>query len=232
MPSAKDFSRAVIGVAPKVAPGMAAGGLRRLLDFAIDGFQRLPGARAAAATAMGRTGNADSAAESVIRQHVVMAGAQGFVTNLGGLPALPVAIPANVSGVAIIQSRMVAAIAHLRGYDIDDSRVRTAILMCMLGQNHAEDLIAKKELPFSPLVIATAPVYDPALNAQIAERVVTNLMGHVGGKRIGVMASKKISVIGGGVGLATDAWSTYSVARYAQAEFVDRRVRGTAEPQA
>ncbi|HSN42858.1 MAG TPA: hypothetical protein VLR88_02235 [Propionibacteriaceae bacterium] len=230
MPSAKDFSRAVMGVGPRVAPGIAAGTIRRLLDFAVDGFQKLPGARATAAQAMGKTGNAETAAESIIRQHIVMAGAQGFLTNLGGLPALPVAIPANASGVMIVQSRMVAAIAHLRGYDIDDSRVRTAIMMCLLGEAQAENLLAKHELPFTPLVIATAPVYDPALNAQVAEKVVTNLLGQIGGKRVGVMATKKISVIGGGVALATDAWSTYSVARYAQAQFVDRRVRGVQTP--
>lgn len=226
MPIAKDFSRAVIGVAPKVAPGVAAGGLRRILDFAIDGFQKLPGARATAAQAMGKTGRADSAADSIIRQHIAMAGAQGFLTNLGGLPALAVAIPANASAVLIVQSRMVAAIAHLRGYDIDDSRVRTAIMMCLLGEGQAQHFIDKQELPSTPLVIATAPVYDPALNAQVAEKVVTNVLGQIGGKRIGVMATKKISLIGGGVALATDAWSTYSVARYAQAQFVDRRVRG------
>ena len=31
--------------------------------------------------------------------------------------------PANLAGVALLQGRMVGAIAHLRGYDVDDPRV-------------------------------------------------------------------------------------------------------------
>ena len=48
------------------------------------------------------------------------------MTNIGGVATLPVAIPANITGVAIVQIRMVAAIAHLRGYDLNDNRVRTS----------------------------------------------------------------------------------------------------------
>ena len=37
-------------------------------------------------------------------------------------------IPTNITGLALIQCRMIAGIAHLRGYDLDDPRVRNAIL--------------------------------------------------------------------------------------------------------
>ena len=39
-----------------------------------------------------------------------------------------ITIPANITGLALIQCRMIAGIAHLRGYDLDDPRVRNAIL--------------------------------------------------------------------------------------------------------
>ena len=41
---------------------------------------------------------------------------------------MAVTVPANIAGLALIQCRMVAAIAHLRGYDLDDRRTRNAIL--------------------------------------------------------------------------------------------------------
>ena len=67
------------------------------------------------------------------------AGAQGFVTNLGGLVTAAVTIPANITGLALIECRMIAGIAHLRGYDLDDPRVRNAILVCMLGEDEVDD---------------------------------------------------------------------------------------------
>ena len=55
----------------------------------------------------------------MIEDHVRYAGAQGFATNLGGLVTAAVAIPANITGLALIQCRLVACIAHLRGYDLE-----------------------------------------------------------------------------------------------------------------
>ena len=75
------------------------------------------------------------------------AGAQGFVTNLGGLVTAAVAIPTNVSGLALIECRMVAGIAHLRGYDLDHPNVRDAILLCMLGEDTVGDLRQEAQDP-------------------------------------------------------------------------------------
>ena len=93
-----------------------------------------------------------------------LASAQGFVTNIGGVATLPVAIPANIAGVAIVQMRMVAAIAHLRGYDLNDNRVRTALVMCLLGGEQVANRIAAGQLPTSPMAVATAPMFDPELD--------------------------------------------------------------------
>ena len=81
----------------------------------------------------------------MIENHVRYAGAQGFVTNLGGLVTAAVTIPANITGLALIQCRMIAGIAHLRGYDLDDPRVRNAILACMLGEDTVNALVKQEE---------------------------------------------------------------------------------------
>ena len=52
-------------------------------------------------------------------------------------------IPANITGLALIQCRMIAGIAHLRGYDLDDPRVRNAILACLLGEDAVDAMIKK-----------------------------------------------------------------------------------------
>ena len=155
-----------------------------------------------------------------------MAGAQGFVSNLGGVVTLAVTIPANISGVAIVQARMVAAIAHLRGYDLDDQRVRTAILATLMGQREVDSLIHEEKLPTTPMGIATAPVGDADLEKVVARNLVNVLMGQVAGKKLPVFVSKRVPVLGGGVGATTDGFTTWSVARYARKQFRTRRPRG------
>ena len=106
----------------------------------------------------------------MIENHVRYAGAQGFVTNIGGVVTMAVTIPANVAGLALIQCRMIAGIAHLRGYDLDDPRVRNAILTCMLGEDAVNAMIRKKKLPAPPMALATAPVHDPDLDRILVRR--------------------------------------------------------------
>jgi uncharacterized protein (DUF697 family) len=78
-------------------------------------------------------GSVEKAIDSIIAWQVGYAGAAGFVSNLGGIFTLPVAIPANLASVLLIQFRMIAAIAHLRGYKITDERVRTLAFLSLTG---------------------------------------------------------------------------------------------------
>ena len=60
-------------------------------------------------------------------------GTSGFVTGVGGLITLPVAIPANIGSVLYVQMRMVAAIAKIGGYDVRSDQVQTLVYMCLTG---------------------------------------------------------------------------------------------------
>ena len=178
MARAEDVGRIIgrnIGpVAARMAPQAAGGAFRRILEIAIDGRGALPSAKSAAGRHLQRNGGSvdDDVIQSLIDFHIRLASAQGFVTNLGGVAALPVAIPANMAGVATVQIRMIAAIAHLRGYDLTDNRVRTALVMCLMGGEEIARHIALGKLPTSPMAVATAPVFDPALDRVVAEKVV------------------------------------------------------------
>lgn len=223
-PSAADVGGALVSIVPVVASGPTASAMRRLADYAINGVARLPGAREAAATALGhQKGGIEAAIDAVTRAHASAAGAQGFVTNLGGAVSAVAGIPANLAAMTVIQVRMVAAIAHLRGYDLDDPRVRQAVWITLLGRRGVEELVSDGRLPSTPLGVATAPVPDEALEQQIAEQVLGTLLGRAGTKQTIAFLGKRIPVIGGGVGLATDGYSTWTVAHYARQQFVVRR---------
>ncbi|TDT29114.1 EcsC family protein [Naumannella halotolerans] len=200
----------------------AAGGvLRRVLELAIDGYAKVPGARTTAGKHLARTGEVDAAIEALIGQHIALAGAQGFLTNLGGIITLPISIPSNLTGLAVMQTRMIAGIAHLRGYDLSQSQVRTALLMCLLG----EDGLARADesTPRRPLVVATAPVFDPKLDRLVASAVITHFTTRVTGKQAALLVTKRIPVIGGGVGAAVDSYGTRQAGQFAKKELVARR---------
>jgi len=76
----------------------------------------------------------EAAIKVVIRECVAAAGTTGFVTGFGGLVALPVTLPPNVAGNFAINVRLVGAIAHIRGYTLDDPHTRTVILLTVAQQ--------------------------------------------------------------------------------------------------
>ena len=105
-------------------------------------------------------------------------------------------IPANITGLALIECRMIAGIAHLRGYDLYDPRVRNAILTCMLGEDHVNKLVQKKKLPAPPMALATAPAHDPDLDRIISAEVASELITRVAGKRLALSVARRIPIFG------------------------------------
>ncbi|MDO9379881.1 MAG: EcsC family protein [Nocardioidaceae bacterium] len=211
-------------VSKRMAPRLTSGWVRSVLERAIDGVG--PVKAAAESADHKRTlagGDVEKAVKDLISMHVKLAGAQGFVTNLGGLATMAVTIPANIAGVAVLQCHLAAGIAHLRGYDLEDPRVRNAILACLLGEDTVDELVKKRKLPAPPMALATSPVHDPALDEQVAGAVTTELVGKVGGRRMATFVGRRIPLLGGGVGAASDAMSTYQIGQYVSRELRDRR---------
>jgi hypothetical protein len=170
-------------------------------------------------------GDVERGVHEVIENHVRFAGAQGLVTNLGGVVTLPVMVPANIMGLTLLQCRMVAGIAHLRGYDLADMRVHNAILAALLGDEAVLVLLKKKKIPGTPMAIATAPLYDDSIDQVMAGQVAAAMVAKVAGKQIVITAGKRVPIVGGLLGAGTDAYSTWLVGRYAQREFLPRRAR-------
>jgi len=210
-------------IVSRTAPGMTAGFVRQAFDRAVDGAGPLKGAAASAdARLRDNDGDVEKAVRGLIDSHVKLAGLQGFITNLGGLVTMAVAIPANISGLALLQAHLIAGIAHLRGYDLADPRVRNAVIACMLGDDAVKSLVKKKKLPSRPMAIATAPQHDPQLDEQVAAAVTTELIAQVAGKRTIAFVGRRLPVLGGGVGAVSDGYSTYRIGQYAARELRPR----------
>jgi hypothetical protein len=210
----------------ELAPGVTAAFVREALHRAIHGVGPLPPAAAAADKQLKeQKGDVDRAVHEVIENHVRYAGAQGFLTNLGGLATMAYMVPANITGLALVQSRMVAGIAHLRGYDLTDPRVRNAVLVSMLGEEAVLDLVKAQKIPAPPMALATAPAFDPGLDRVISAEVAADLVAKVAGKRVAGSAARRIPLVGGLVGAGADGYATWRVGRYADRELLPLRRR-------
>jgi hypothetical protein len=219
-------AKALMPVARKTAPVLTSSYVREILERAIDGSGPFKGAAGAAdARLVQARGDVEDAVRDLIDAHVRMAGVNGFLTNIGGAVTLPVMIPANVTGLALLQCHLVAGIAHLRGYDLDDPRVRNAVLACLLGEDGVHNLIRRKRMPSTPMAIATSPMYDPQLDKRIGTIVTAELWAKITGRRAAIMVGRRVPLLGGGVGAFADGFSTYQVGSYAERELRDRRTR-------
>ena len=143
----------------------------------------------------------------------------GFLTSLGGIFTLPFTIPASLAANWVIQTRMVAAMAYIGGFNIDDPPVRVSIALCLLGKkgqqalegdyNEFQKLLRKDQI--AKLSKQTIQM----LNLVIANRLM-KLAAQKGLSRLG----KAIPIIGGALGGFLDYYSCKNSSEFAF-EFFD-----------
>lgn len=142
----------------------------------------------------------------------------GFLTSLGGIISLPVAIPASLGINWVLQTRMVAAMAYVGGFDIDDPPVRMSIALCLLG-NKGKNLLSKNIDEISELLRKNTLSQLPKQTIQLVNQAVAGRLMQVatakGFSRIG----KAIPLLGGAVGGTLDYLSCRETAEFAKELF-------------
>lgn len=200
-------------LAKRVGPSVTGSTVRQILERAIDGIGPVPGAAESAEHALAAArGDTDKAIDEVIGTHVRLAGAQGFLTNLGGLVTMAVTAPANLAAVAVLQCHLAATILYIRDYDLADANVRDAALVCLLDDDSRRALAKDAKADVSPQSLVKGS-HGLEVRSLISRAVVGDLIAGIGGKRLAAFAAKRIPVLGGAVGAAGDALSTRRVGR-------------------
>ncbi len=192
----------------------------QILDVGIDGKGPFGSAAKVADDALRKAGgDRERAVDAIIRSHTVAAGAEGFVTGLGGFVTLPVALPANVVAFYALATRMTAAIARVRGHDIDQPQVRAAVLLTLAGAD-ADDLLAKAGVaaPVGGLTnLAAQRLPGPA--AMVVKKGVFFKLVASSGKGVLSRFGRGVPVVGGVVGAGVDAVLLRRLAADARREF-------------
>jgi EcsC protein family len=206
-------------VEPKGASAAVYKVLQPILAVGIEGKGRLPSAQQVADQARMKTRSLDEAVDHVIRNHLAMAGTGGFVTGFGGFVTMPIALPVNVAEFYFVATRMTAAIAALRGYDLSEPHIRTAVLLALVGAD-SEDLIRKAGIvsPTGRLTdLAAQQLPGPAL-MMINKGIAFRLMGTVGRSTFSRLG-RALPFVGGGVSAGIDAYLLKRIADHAKEEF-------------
>lgn len=165
-----------------------------------------------------RYSSTDQRVRSMTRWEAAKNFGSGFVTGLGGLPALPFTLPSGLYAAWIVQARLAGAIAKLHGHDVLEDRVRTLVVLSLLGD-------AGKEV-LKQMGVVAANRAGRALLERLPGRMLIELNKKVGfrlatkaGTKGIVNLAKVVPVLGGVVGGSVDTAACVAVGRTAHALF-------------
>ena len=166
----------------------------------------------------GRYASVAKDAKALVRSQMLKTGSVGFAAGFGGLPTAPVTIPMELTAVLFCQIRMVAAIAHLGGHDINGDHVKTACFLCLCGESMRAGLakvgveVAKKS------ALAQLNRLPGKILIEINKKVGFRLFTKAGQKGV-INFTKAIPFVGGFAGCAINVWWTRTVGNLAIKEF-------------
>ena len=159
---------------------------------------------------------------SLIRWQNSKCATSGFLTGLGGIMTLPVTMPVNLASVLYVQIRMIAAVAHMGGYDVRDDRVKTLVYICLTGSGAADIL---KDIGIQ----VGTQMAKQAIN-KISGKTLTMINQKVGfrlatkfGEKGIINLGKMVPLAGGVIGATIDAVASNTIGNVAKKTFIESK---------
>lgn len=214
-----------------VPEGRAAQIVRWIVERAVDGG--VPGMTTAKALADEyrrdtRYKSDDERVDALINWEMAKNFTSGFVTNLGGLLTLPIAIPAALGASWVLQARMSAAIASIYGHDITSDRLKTFIVVALVGGS-LKDLAKTAGIQIGQRFAQKALQQIPGrLLSEINKQVGTRLLTKAGSTGI-IRFMTAVPLVGGFIGGGVDAAYCRAVGLSAKAIFAPNGEAGPPE---
>lgn len=158
-----------------------------------------------------KNNNLDQSIKKCIHYQVAKCTTSGFLTGLGGLITLPVAIPANVGSVLYVQMRMIACIAYMCGYDTNSDQVQTLVYACLVGIS-INQIIKNTGIQFgTKLSMAMVKKIPGSVLTKINQRVGFRFITKFGSKGV-INLGRAVPIFGGIIGGGFDFVETNVIA--------------------
>lgn len=176
-----------------------------------------------------KEGSLEDKVNRLIRWQNTKSATSGFLTGLGGIITLPVSIPANIASVLFVQIRMVAAIAHMGGYNLKDDEVKSFVYLCLAG-NGAKEIIKNTGILIGEkLVINGIKKIPGAVITKINQAVGFRLLTKFGEKGA-INLGKAVPLVGGVIGGTVDAITTNTIGDLACNIFIESKENDNNNP--
>ncbi|MEM1044182.1 MAG: hypothetical protein AAGI91_16355 [Bacteroidota bacterium] len=196
--------------------------LRLLYNRAVGGLPVLGTPAETAARFLSGPGTLTERAEEMGKTHTMLCASTGFVCGLPGFLMLPVTLPTNLAGVALVQLHLAAATAFMGGHDPHDKAVRERAIGCLLGrgteeateEDEAVEVIDRSAVKLAERGIRFLAESTVGLAVRAGRWGVTNVVTRQFPRR-------SLPLVGGVLGGASDAYSTNKVAEAARDAFID-----------
>lgn len=193
--------------------------LNWMYSKAISGLGGVDSAYQLAADYMNTEGTLDQKVDRLIKWQVTKSGTNGFITGFGGFILMPIALPANIVGVMYIQIRMIAAIAHMGGYDIQSDQVKSLVYISMVG-NGAKEILKDIGIKTGEKFLThIAKNMSAKTLSSVSEKVGSSLSSKLATKSVSKL-TKAIPLAGGLISGTFDAVSTRIVGKTAKKIFI------------
>lgn len=195
--------------------------LDSLYQKGIDGIPKVsPSIDQLAENYLQKSPRLDQAINKFISYQIAKCTTSGFLTGLGGIITLPVAIPANVGSVLYVQMRMIACIAYMCGYDTDSDQVQTLVYACLAGIS-VNQIIKNTGIQFgTKLSISMIKKIPGTALTKINQRVGFRFITKFGSKGL-INLGKAVPVVGGIIGGGFDLVETKLIADRAYKMFFE-----------
>ena len=195
--------------------------LDKLYNQSIHGIAKVsPPVEELANNYLEKSNDATTAAKKFINYQIAKCTTAGFVTGLGGIITLPVAIPANVGSVMYVQMRMIACLAYMGGYDTNSDQVQTLVYACLAGIS-IDQILKQAGIQFgNKFVMAMVKKIPGEVLTKINQKVGFRFVTKFGTKGI-VNIGKAVPVVGGMISGGFDFVETKVIANRAYKMFIN-----------
>lgn len=197
-----------------------------IIDKAVNGLPPLSSADDLAQEYLIDDGYPDNEArvDALINWETAKNFTSGFITGLGGLITLPASVPSALGASWVIQARMSGAIAVIYGHSLREDRVRTLVLLSLLG-DAGKEVLKRAGIKVGQKVTQNVIKRIPGkVLIEINKKVGFRLLTKAGEKGV-VNLTKAVPLVGGIVGGIFDAVTCRSVGYAAQRIFKKKAPR-------
>ena len=194
--------------------------LDKLYEQCLDGIPKVsPPISELANDYLEKHGSVYTAANSFVDYQVAKCTTSGFLTGIGGLITLPVAIPANISSVLYVQMRMIACLAYMGGYDVGSDQVQTLVYACLAGVA-VNQLLKQAGIQFgNKFAVAMVRKIPGSVLTKINQKIGFRFITKFGSTGI-INLGKAIPFVGGVIGGGMDFAETRVIADRAYKLFI------------